>query len=275
MKAKIRSMLGSLIIVAIILVFSFPAMATDVGGIIDSDTTWDLAGSPYNITSDVQIAEGVTLTVDPGVVVSGGIIKVWGVLNAIGTDSLNIILNYVYIKPQTGVHLPLPSPCAVVNIQFAQITSGCPFDGRGTLTLLDSRVQNTIFINLTNYGSSLIERNIFQNSGGIKIGFMEDDTVYVRNNLFYQQTTDYAIIAEMYNVVVAEAVVEYNSFLSTDRIAIMVSANSMAANMLAINNYWNTTDIDIIDSMIFDRNNDLGCPYYVDYIPFLTEPQVG
>jgi hypothetical protein len=33
-----------LIAVGIITVFSFPALATDVGGIIDTDTTWDLAG---------------------------------------------------------------------------------------------------------------------------------------------------------------------------------------------------------------------------------------
>jgi hypothetical protein len=36
------------------------SIATDVGGIIDTDTVWDLAGSPYNIASDIQIAEGVT-----------------------------------------------------------------------------------------------------------------------------------------------------------------------------------------------------------------------
>ena len=66
MKLKIHSLLGSLIIFAIISVFSFPAWGTDVGGIIDTDTVWDLAGSPYNITATLQIAEGVTLTVEPG-----------------------------------------------------------------------------------------------------------------------------------------------------------------------------------------------------------------
>jgi len=40
-------------------------------GIIYTDTTWDLAGSPYNITSLLQIADNVTLTIAPGVVVNG------------------------------------------------------------------------------------------------------------------------------------------------------------------------------------------------------------
>ena len=67
-----------------ILFLSNPSMATDVGGIINADTTWDLAGSPYNITSAIQIDEGITLTIEPGVVVnSAGYpfgIEVWGIV---------------------------------------------------------------------------------------------------------------------------------------------------------------------------------------------------
>lgn len=36
------------------------SMATDVGGIIDSDTVWNLAGSPYTVTNNVQVDEDVT-----------------------------------------------------------------------------------------------------------------------------------------------------------------------------------------------------------------------
>ena len=43
---------------------------TDVGGEIAVDTTWTLAGSPYVLTSDVVITTGVTLTIEPGVVVT-------------------------------------------------------------------------------------------------------------------------------------------------------------------------------------------------------------
>ena len=50
---------------------SYRANATDVGGIISSDTTWTLAGSPYNATSIVQVAEGVTLTIEPGAIFTG------------------------------------------------------------------------------------------------------------------------------------------------------------------------------------------------------------
>jgi parallel beta-helix repeat protein len=40
---------------------------TFVSGTISTDTTWDLAGSPYIIVGNVIVDSGVTLTVDPGV----------------------------------------------------------------------------------------------------------------------------------------------------------------------------------------------------------------
>lgn len=253
MNLKIQITKMTVLIFLALFFFSFSAMATDVGGIIDTDTTWDLAGSPYNITSNVQVDEGVTLTIDPGVLINGeGLnIEIWGVLNAFGTDILNIILNNVDIEPQNS------ASTAVVNIQFVQINSGCPFDGYGSLTLLDSKIQNTRKIDLRNPGNSHVERNIFLNAGGIKIVYLVADTVYVRNNIFFQQTTDYAIVPILANVVAAETIVEHNSFLSTDRIALMLDPGELSASMIAINNYWNTTNTDVIDLMIYDRTEPL------------------
>ncbi|MFQ6676109.1 MAG: hypothetical protein ACE5LH_07155, partial [Fidelibacterota bacterium] len=46
---------------------------TNVGGRISSNTTWDLAGSPYTVTSTISIYSGsttpVTLTIKPVVTV--------------------------------------------------------------------------------------------------------------------------------------------------------------------------------------------------------------
>lgn len=43
--------------------------ATDVSGSISTDTTWATTGSPYIIQNPVTVASGVTLTIEPGVVV--------------------------------------------------------------------------------------------------------------------------------------------------------------------------------------------------------------
>ena len=58
------------ILIAFVLIASISvASATDVSGQITSDETWDLAGSPYNVTGDVTVL-GATLIIDPGVTVN-------------------------------------------------------------------------------------------------------------------------------------------------------------------------------------------------------------
>ena len=42
-------------------------LATDVGGLIDTDTTWNLAGSPYIVIGNTLVASGARLTIEPGV----------------------------------------------------------------------------------------------------------------------------------------------------------------------------------------------------------------
>jgi hypothetical protein len=265
MKLKINSLLESLIIIAIISVFSFPALATNVGGIINANTTWDSAGSPYNLTENVQTNDGVILTIGPGVVVNGYGYKISlrGDLNVNGTELSKIFINNIFLIEQ--------SSATTVNIQFAEINGGTYYfsQDNSRFFLRDSKIQNISGITIFDSGNlndSFMERNIFLNASGILVG-KSTSYVHIRNNAFYQQNGPLRVDGELGEP--AHAIIEYNSFLSTDRIALHADTN---ANITAINNYWNTTDTSVIDSMIFDRNDNLGILYYVEYIPFLTEP---
>ena len=63
---------------------------TQVCGTLSIDTTWDLTGSPWELTCDVTVPAGVTLTIEPGVTVQPGAsddIYVDGALWAVGTPS--------------------------------------------------------------------------------------------------------------------------------------------------------------------------------------------
>lgn len=66
--------------------------ATDVNGIITSNTTWTNASSPYSLTGPVDVAAGVTLTIEPGVVIDLNeyYLQVDGTLQARGNSSGNI-----------------------------------------------------------------------------------------------------------------------------------------------------------------------------------------
>jgi hypothetical protein len=238
--------------------------ATDVGGIIYTDTTWDLAGSPYNFTAKIQTADGVTLTIEPGVVLNGNSynLELRGPLNAIGTETEKISINSIFLIEA--------SIAATVNIQFAVINGGTYYLSQNSpsFSLRDSVIENlsgmTIF-DSTNPNDSFIERNVFHNLGNwIRVG-KSSGYVHIRNNVFQNA----GLMVDGNLGIPAHAVIEYNSFLSTDRIVLYAMNNAMVT---AIDNYWNTTNTSVIDSMIFDRNDDIGYQYFVEYTPFLTAP---
>jgi len=252
--------------VAIVLSFVFfpvLSLATDVGGIIDTDTNWDLAGSPYNLINDIQIAEGATLTINPGVIVNGSSQKIipWGILEVLGTLDSNIFLNQVAIEQLSSLAVN-----AAVYLRYVRINGSGPGNIWCTLNISDSKLSNASSINLVTPSSDCyIERNIFNNSGGIRV-HQHHHNIFIRNNVFFNQTGNYAIKNTNGSDIVTA---EFNSFLSTDSVALTVDGSG---DILAADNFWNTTDLNIIDSMIYDRNDDLGIITIINYLPFLTEP---
>ena len=66
--------------------------STPVNGIINSDTTWTKANSPYNLTGNLLINNEVTLTIEPGVILNlnNHVILVNGTLAARGSSNNEI-----------------------------------------------------------------------------------------------------------------------------------------------------------------------------------------
>ena len=81
---------------------NFVSASTPISDIvIFEDVTWTVSGSPYVIeeSSGVIIDYGVTLTIEPGVVVKfgeGSGIGVYGKINAVGTGTQKIYLTSIY-----------------------------------------------------------------------------------------------------------------------------------------------------------------------------------
>ena len=272
---------------------------TPVGGILSGDITWTLANSPYVLTKDIQIPNGVTLTIHPGVIIKGNnySIKVWGTLKVTGTSSLKVKFNDTNIVAGNAQNKD-ESPS--VDIQYADIDGGSiypatEYNFRSSLILRDLLIKNLSAINIVNpIFDCYIERNIFINSGPINVwlygtllGLSNSvgRKVFITNNVFLRQNTntvyydpsipyavenwqDYEYKPPLYTV---STIVQYNSFLTTNAIAVGLKPGTNAA-MLADHNYWDTTDVSKIESMIFDKNDDLGCAGYITYMPILDKP---
>jgi predicted outer membrane repeat protein len=104
--SKSKLILTLTLVVAIVVLSTPNAQAdTEVGGPITSDTTWTAANSPYVVTESVEIVEGVTLTVEPGVTVkfeSGRGLQVDGDLVAQGVEGSLVTFTSNQTDPAPG-----------------------------------------------------------------------------------------------------------------------------------------------------------------------------
>ena len=100
----------ALVLVAALLSPVFPSLpttnaGTEGSGIIDSDTNWTKANSPYIVVSNVLVSEGVTLTIEPGVEVrfnSAKGIQIDDELIARGTEAEPVVFTSNKPSPGTG-----------------------------------------------------------------------------------------------------------------------------------------------------------------------------
>jgi len=250
-----------------------------LGGIISASTTLSLAGSPYTLTSNVQVAYGATLTIEPGVVLDGQgrRIEVFGSLAAVGTANQPVTFHGARLVPGANA----PSQPFSITLQHALVDGGSIYGATGnavygSLVLRDSRlvgVQDYFYVWYP-VADCWIERNVFVSCGGFSTGSTDGVKIHVRNNVFHDQTTAYAV-ENWAAYSTSEAIVELNSFLSTDRVALSLPTGYTSAKLTATNNYWGSTSVASINAMIFDQNDDLGSNAVITYQPILTAPDVA
>jgi hypothetical protein len=254
-----------------------------VGGTLTSNTTWTTANSPYTITNTIEIPENVNLTIEPGVTVTvqssiNTMFLINGIIQAHGNATNKITFegndNTNFFKTNH------PVAEGFVDLDFCIIRNGQSafwFDNTGSFNLTNSELKNLSQSSYLWYPSkdTFIEFNSFTNTAGIKIG--TDDyfshspgTVYVKYNLFINNQG--SIINNYASYGLSKIVVNNNSFTNTAGVILEVEKGSTTADMEPSQNYWGTTNSTIIDSMIFDKNDDVLCASTINYLPVLDAP---
>jgi RHS repeat-associated protein len=161
--------------------------ATNVSGTISSNQTWTLAGSPYVMTGSVSVATGVTLTIEPGVVVQGNsqlrTLTVNGSLSAVGTATLPITFTSTTDSaPGQWLGIVFGSSAGTGTLKYVNAryggggagsdTAGMLKQNGGTVTIEDSTFSQSSVSGVAMFGgtsganmSLTIRRSKFESNG--------------------------------------------------------------------------------------------------------------
>lgn len=242
---------------------------TPVSDNIENDVIWNNTENSYELTGDIEIKNGATLTIAPGSVVNGNghSIKIYGVLDIDGAT-----INAVNIIGCNTVYSPFD-----LDIKNSTITGGSLLNptgnsGHGNINLSNNRFKDLSGYSYIWYPSStvMIEKNVFESCGGLSIG--TDYDVYIKNNVFHNCNSNGYVIESWATYHNSNVHVEYNSFYDD---GIVLKLKYSSAKMVAINNYWHTTDEAGIAKRISDANTDYSLTEIINYLPMLTEPNVN
>ena len=223
--------------------------------IISQNTTWK-SGETINLTQEIQVALGVTLTIESGATVNGNgfQLSIYGKLYANGSSNSHITFNNLNIVSSNSYSNP-----SYTYLNYIDMQKGSFITPAGSNMFGNFDISNSFFTEVTGFylifpdSNSTIIGNIFYKSEGIRIS----GPVLIKNNLFLEQSTNYAVQSWG-----SGATVEANSFLSTDRVALSLRPDS-TTSLTAIGNYFGTNELTTINSMIMDRNDSLSYSSFI------------
>ena len=185
-------------------------------------------------------------------------------------NSTNIeVLNSHFTGPGLGVIASFATGVTVSSCTFTGTVAGVRFS-MGTNGL----VQNCEFYSATNYGigagfASTMEAHDLTIRGGrlgVDVGFSSQ---FTGTNIVLEGTTERAIFAHGASVVSL-----HNShILPSSGLAVYCGAyiyDTVYQDLT--NNYWGTSDADVIAELIWDGNDDSSVLSFVDYEPFSAHP---
>jgi hypothetical protein len=255
-----------------------PVAGNWVGRIVSASTTWTAASSPYLVAQTVTVNAGVTLTIQPGVVVKfgGGTgLTVNGTLSAVGTTSQHIGFTANSAATTSGqwTSVTLGTGAAASSLNYCDVSYG----GTGSLYLLsNATVQNTT-VTTAGYAIRIVDASptltgltiTGSGSRGVSIEGTAAPTL-TQCNFAGNYTYDIYVSHSGTTPPNTSPVVHQCNFTGTSAWRVYVGG-SYATPLGALNfenNWWGTTDTAAINGAINDGYDGSAVPD-VDYLPFL------
>jgi hypothetical protein len=259
----------------------------EISGDITEDTVWS-ADFYHVVTGDINVPEGVSLTLEPGAVVAfqeETIMTVGGEFIALGTEEEPIVL-----MPESGNLEGLNfngevislSYCAISNVtgairigEDALNVSSADYQAAGNSRVI--RVDHCTFINnfngivITGFDSIRFENNIVKEADyGFEINLPDivsgTESVVIKNNIFTQIRETVLMINNISGIYEISG----NSFFNNGNWDVYFESG-VNDHLDMRNNYWGTKNAEDIPDRIYDNNDDPS-KGTVDFDPFLTEP---
>lgn len=205
----------------------FTNAQTNVSGAFFSNTNWTKAGSPYNVTGDVQVPAGVTLSIEPGVQIkfNGDYqILIKGCLMANGTKTSPIVFNSGSIAGKAMImfrstnlsvsqmsNLQFTGPKYALQLEDESEYSQSPTKLSGILNVKNIVLTNTA-VHTKGYGTtaSLVLDSATVSSTLIKGVYPRSEQITIKNSNVFNST----INSDSYNngIIVENSTVSSSNF---------------------------------------------------------------
>lgn len=209
---------------------------TNVGGSIDTDTTWTAAGSPYIATGNVLVNSGVTLTIEPGVIVKfdpGKSLQIDGTLIARGISTQKITFTRSSAGNYWGYILFSNSSTdatyngsgnytdgSILEYAVVEYAGGASVDNNGALRMdnsspfinysaVRSNASNGIIV--WNTGASKISNSTVSNNSGAGISINSSGSVIITQSTISRNSDSGIDLTGSGNFTVSDSTVDGNS----------------------------------------------------------------
>lgn len=248
---------------------------TEISGNITSDTTWTSVNSPYNILDTLQVFNGATLTIQEGVEVKTAkskIIKIAGALIVNGTNINPVIFSSFGIDKWQGIEF-IDSNNSQINNSIIE-NAGVAIDLKGisevSMTSNIFRNNTRVITDTHGYQRMYFVNNTVYDNGDVFYGIRTSGNNNVfRNNTFRNNSSVFH-----HGYYTDNTTIDNNNFINNVFVIRGPEQGFGYGIVSIVNNWWNTTDTNLIDNLINDKNDDVALQL-LDYLPNKTSEVEG